>query len=944
VNQPLPSRLGSGLRRQLVGVGVLAVLVAADTLYLLLIRAGVFLGWKEAAGSYVFQILLLGHTAFGIALVTVVLVFALRHLPSVWARRGRESVGTGLLTVAVCTVLLLTGLFILTEAASRAHRWVWWAHVAAAGLSPGIYILHRKASVVRTGSATGRRLVRGTALSLVLFGSVHAISTVLRSADGFTRRALPATGFALERYGVVPPGYANPASLFFPSPGRTSTDRHLPAEAVLGPAPPSEDAVRQEVDETGIYASTGIGSESCVRCHPDVTAQWATSAHRFSSFNNPFYEAAINLLRTGSRQSNWWIEVHRELSDSQATVGEIKSRWCGACHDPALLFSGGLDSSVDRASVSAQAGLTCLACHAIESTHDRTGNGNYTVRASGGDPYLFAGVETAGLRRILHDAALRARPDGHRAAMLPDILRQPVVCTACHKVSLRQPLNGYRWLRGQNEPDSWEDSGISLENASTFYLPEARRICQDCHMPREPAPDGDMAAEGGVVRSHRFLAANTALPFIRGDTATLRRTEAFLRDEKLTVDIFAVSTESDGGRYGLPDEPVAVAAGSYAVFDIVVRNRGVGHAFPGGTIDSNQAWLEVSLIDSENRVLVTSGDIDMSGRLDTDTHVFGAMFVDSAGMPIDRRNPQDQRATVFKNVVGPGSADVSHYRLKVPGRPGQYELRARLLWRKFNRGYSVFVHQTVPEAFPDFQDPPSLPVTEVASDDLALDVLESPGIQEHDQSSPKSDSWERYNDFGIASLREGRTTQAVQAFGMVSRLVPTRIDGPLNMARTALAEGDVETALINLDEAEQRSSGNSRVAWVWGEAWLADGQYDRANSAYRRVLAEFPRHRASLMGLGRSLYLNLEFDRALMVLDDLLTIDPEHRAGLYHRMLTLRALGRDDAAAAAGAMVEYVQVDESSARFTQAVRLANPGVNRMAQPVRMYDLLPGETQ
>ncbi len=944
MNESLPSRLGSGLHRLLFGVGVLAALVAANTLYLLFVRAGVFLGWKRAAGSHVFQVLLLGHTVLGILLVAIVLMFALRHLPRVWNRRGIATLGTGLLTVAICTVLLLTGLFILTEAASRSHRWIWWVHVVAAGLSPVVYMLHRRASVVRSLPATGRRLIRGMVITLLLFGSSHAVSAMLRPAAEPAANQVPSIAYAIERYGMVPPGFADPPSPFYPSPGRTSTGRHVSSEAILGSAPPPEDFVRREVMETGIYASSGIGSESCVRCHPDVTAQWTASAHRFSSFNNPFYEAAINLLRTAGKESNWWLEVHREISGSQATVGEMKSRWCGACHDPALLFTGELDSKVDRSSVNAQAGLTCLACHAIESTHDRTGNGNYTLRATGGDPYLFAGVETSGPRRTLHDAALRARPDAHRVAMLPDILKQPDVCTACHKVSLREPLNSYRWLRGQNEPDSWEDSGVSLENAGTFYLPEARRICQDCHMPFEPAPDGDMAAENGMVRSHRFLAANTALPFIRGDTASWRRTEDFLRDEKLTVDIFAVSADADGSRDGLLDGPVVVMAGSQAVFDIVVRNRGVGHAFPGGTIDSNQAWLEVSLFDSENRLLVASGGLDAAGVLDSDAHVFGAMFVDSTGAVIDRRNPQDQRATVFKNVVGPGSADVAHYRLSLPSRPGRYELRARLLWRKFNRGYSVFVHAAVPEAFPGAQEAPRLPVTVIASDSIALDVLGEPEFRTSDRLTRQSDAWERYNDFGIASLREGRTARAMQAFGTVSSLAPEQFDGPLNMARTALAEGDVETALIHLDEAERRIPGDSRVAWVWGQAWLADGQYDRASSAYRRVLSAFPRHRASLMGLGRSLYLDGEFDAALQVLGELLNIDPEHRGGSYHRMLVLRALGRDEDAALAGAMVEYLQVDESSRRWTQTVRLANPGVNRMAQPVRTYDLIAVDTK
>ena len=124
--------------------------------------------------------------------------------------------------------------------------------------------------------------------------------------------------------------------------------------------------------------------------------------------------------------------------------------------------------------------------------------------------------------------------------MLKPVFRTSEYCATCHKVSLDTRVNGYRWLRGQNEYDNWHDSGVSLNASRTFYLPPAKRVCQDCHMPREPAPLGDVSARDGTVRSHRFLAVNTALPFLRGDQETIHRTEQFLQDGKLRVDIFAL--------------------------------------------------------------------------------------------------------------------------------------------------------------------------------------------------------------------------------------------------------------------------------------------------------------------------------------------------------------------------------------------------------------------
>ncbi|MEE2832765.1 MAG: hypothetical protein VYD18_10455 [Candidatus Latescibacterota bacterium] len=57
----------------------------------------------------------------------------------------------------------------------------------------------------------------------------------------------------------------------------------------------------------------------------------------------------------------------------------VKSKWCSGCHDPALMLAGRMSGEIDRRSPEAQAGLTCLACHAIDRIHDQTGNANYNI-------------------------------------------------------------------------------------------------------------------------------------------------------------------------------------------------------------------------------------------------------------------------------------------------------------------------------------------------------------------------------------------------------------------------------------------------------------------------------------------------------------------------------------------------------------------------------------
>ena len=53
-------------------------------------------------------------------------------------------------------------------------------------------------------------------------------------------------------------------------------------------------------------------------------------------------------------------------------------------------------------------------------------------------------------------------------------------------------------------------------------------------------PSNDPAARDGKVHSHRFPAANTALPFVNGDEDQLEVTQEFLKDGAVTIDVFGL--------------------------------------------------------------------------------------------------------------------------------------------------------------------------------------------------------------------------------------------------------------------------------------------------------------------------------------------------------------------------------------------------------------------
>ena len=89
----------------------------------------------------------------------------------------------------------------------------------------------------------------------------------------------------------------------------------------------------------------------------------------------------------------------------------------------------------------------------------------------------------------------------------------------------------------------WATSAASGQGARSFYYPPAPQQCSGCHMPLVDSTDP--AARNGKVRSHRFIGANTALPFVNHDQEQLKLTQDFLRDGQLSVDIFGLTRSND---------------------------------------------------------------------------------------------------------------------------------------------------------------------------------------------------------------------------------------------------------------------------------------------------------------------------------------------------------------------------------------------------------------
>ena len=237
-------------------------------------------------------------------------------------------------------------------------------------------------------------------------------------------------------------------------------------------------------------------------------------------------------------------------------------------------------------------------------------------------------------------------------------------------------------------------------------------------MPLEPS--NDMGNIAGKVHSHRFPAANTALPMANEDADQLKATEDFLTSGALTFDIFALSAASPlnagattqhelATTFAVGEEaeakvtpgavaeaaPVtaplnrvqpAVRRGDTVRVDVVVRTKRIGHFFPGGTVDAYDTWLELKGVDDKGQTIFWSGKVadDGKGPVEKGAHFYRSLQVDAHGNPINKRNAWSTRAVVYVRLIPPGAADTVHFRMKVPEKTGsKITLTARLCYRKF---------------------------------------------------------------------------------------------------------------------------------------------------------------------------------------------------------------------------------------------------------------------
>ncbi|MGQ0733162.1 MAG: tetratricopeptide repeat protein [Acidobacteriota bacterium] len=850
----------------------------------------------------------------------------------------------------------LTGLLVLIGGATGANRRLLVWHVGAAVLALAVVgaVLMRVAWDERR-TWWGRTV--GVALGALLIASVVAGGAAMRHQQWrreASRIVNPPAPLSMDAEG------RGPAGPFFPSSSDTTTGALVPTDFLLN-------------------------SAACGRCHTEVYDQWRSSVHHLSSFNNQWYRKSIEYM--------------------QEVVGTRPSKWCAGCHDHAVFFNGRFDEPIkDQIDTpEAQAGLGCLSCHAVTRVKSTMGQGDFVVERP---PLQSLASTESRLGRAVHDTLLALDPQPHRESLLKPFHREQTseFCSACHKVHLDVPVNGYRWLRGFNDYDNWQASGVSGEGARSFYYPPEPRGCRDCHMPR--VPSSDPAAKDGLIRSHRFAAANTALAFVNHDATQLRAVQDFLRDGQLSVDIFglvrtgaatpvgpagpagepqlsttfAVGEESAGiGRVAStlrePDPVVGpldrveavVRRGESVRVEVVVRTRKIGHFFPAGTVDAFDVWVEFEAVDDRGRTIVHSGFLEGDGGpVEPGAHFYRSLMLDEHGGVINKRNAWMTRSTAYVRLIPPGAADTVHFRLDIPEDAGDtIQLRAKVNYRKFSWWFTQWAYGGVRD--PDhlgfslgpghddgrwlftgdvsgvsgaMKSIPNLPVTVMAEAATSLRVLPRQTAPPNDERPRDAAFRERWNDYGIGLLLQGDLKGAEAAFLAVTDMDPTYADGWVNVARARLDEGNTSGAHEALDKALALDPTLAKTHFFLGMVYKNLGRYDEARGHFERARAQYPRDRVVRNQLGRVLFLQRRFAEAIVEFHAALAVDPEDLQAHYNLMLCYRGLGDDAQAVRHETLYLRFKADEAAQAITGPYRQLNPHDNNERQPVHEHRAAP----
>ncbi len=667
-----------------------------------------------------------------------------------------------------------------------------------------------------------------------------------------------------------------------------------------------------------------IAAARCATCHTDVHPQWRQSAHA-NSFREPFYQKNVN--------------------DLIAQKGIAFTRHCEACHNPTALFAGVLTEKPRfKERPFDEDGVSCLVCHSIESVDGR-GIGGYVMA----EPALLEKPDGTRTLEVTDQQIFDNVPD-HKRAMIKDLIKRPEFCAACHKSQVPRELNDYKFMRAFAVSDELQTSSFSKESPHPFYT-RNKETCNTCHMKEEPALYFDVASnDTGTILSHRFAAANTAIPSFYGYKEQLDQVTKHLVDDKLGVDIFALHRQISGAKKEQLIAPVnrenfTVKEMDTITADVIVTNKNIGHSFPPELRDFYEAYIEFTVEDKGGKVLYKSGFIKSDGNLDDRAHSYKTHLVKADGSYNDVHEIWKTRVVAHNLAIPSGRSDLARYKFTIPANVGgQIKLTAKLQYRRFTR---VFSDYSLDKSI-------DLPIVTMAVSERTLLTGEENKSKPID---PKAvPDWRRWNNYGIALLDQRQFPQAAAAFEqVVSADVKDYKAFALTNKALALMEmsGWLEAETL-VDKALEIDANNYRAVYQLGRINRVRSNLDKAENEFKRVLEAYPRDRSTLQQLGELAKIKsdslppkerkAQLQVAQNYYEQILAIDPEDISSHYNLIVIYQKLGLRDESKKEAAIFRDLKDDPAVTSLASNFLRKNPNIGNESLPFHTHDLILFETK
>lgn len=343
---------------------------------------------------------------------------------------------------------------------------------------------------------------------------------------------------------------------------------------------PSLDPLSMPAEPT-LSAASFNSAADCEICHPTHVAEWTLSRHAYAMVD----------------------PVFRALTERrQADLDGVEDQFCTSCHSSICARGGECDPgfAFDNLSPIVLEGVTCEACHKVTEV----------VR-----PYNSGHV-------IDPDGALGGPIENPESNAFHESTYNPLFdtsefCAGCHDVV--------------------ETSGLNIERPYAEWLespaPSQGKTCQSCHM---PSYDGT-AALGAPTRTglhrHRFVGVELPqVPELDADPELKATLDAEIDALLRTAASLEVQVADD------------VIAGQQLDLVVTVHNEIDAHAFPTGSTNLRQVWIEIVATDAAGEVLYETGTLDANGDLgnvwstiephsDPDLLLLSSTLIDGAGQP-----------------------------------------------------------------------------------------------------------------------------------------------------------------------------------------------------------------------------------------------------------------------------------------------------------------------